>query len=390
MTRFRSFFMGGFECATGPNRHGNPMDQVCATQHDRFVAEDYRLLSKRGIRTVREGVRWPLVDIEGRYDFDSLDPMLQAAEDEGMELIFDLFHYGYPEDLDIFSPEFVTRFEEYCRACAKYIWMNLPGPYYFTPVNEPSFFAYAAGEACLFGPRECGRGYELKLQLARAAIRGIEAIWQVIPEARIVNVDPVCRVVPPRDRPDLADEAKWFNEVAVFESFDMIAGRLHPELGGSRRHLDIVGVNYYWTNQWEHTKPGIPLSEDDERLWSVGDLVRWVWHRYGGEVCITETAHGGENRAPFLFSLGKEAEALVRSGVPLTGVCLYPILGMPEWHEPEQWARLGLWDLMPGESGTLERVPYRPALGALRVAQARVEHALSASEAAPNLDVRFR
>ena len=32
---------------------------------------------------------------------------------------------------------------------------------------------------------------------------------------------------------------------------DMLAGRLMPELGGSRDWLDIVGINYYWTNQWE-------------------------------------------------------------------------------------------------------------------------------------------
>src|SRR5205085_10102931 len=110
-----------------------------------------------------------------------------------------------------------------------------------------------------------GRGPELKLQLARAAIAGVDAIRDVCPEATVVSVDALCRVVPPADRPDLADAARAFNDGAVFESWDMLAGRLHPELGGSRAHLGTVGVNYYWTNQWELGRDGIPLAEDDPR-----------------------------------------------------------------------------------------------------------------------------
>jgi hypothetical protein len=54
--------------------------------------------------------------------------------------------------------------------------------------------------------------------------------------------------------------------------------------------------------------------------------------------------------------------------VPLRGVCLYPILGMPEWHAPHVWALMGLWDLVRGQS-TLHRQLFSPMLDALRVAQ---------------------
>ena len=54
-----------------------------------------------------------------------------------------------------------------------------------------------------------------------------------------------------------------------------------------------------------------------------------------------------------------------RRDVQLHGLCLYPILGMPEWHEPDVIVRLGLWDLEPGDSG-LERNPDAELLGALR------------------------
>ena len=66
--------------------------------------------------------------------------------------------------------------------------------------------AYAGGEVGLFAPWLTGRGFDLKVALAEAAIAGIDAIRAVDPEARIVNVDPMCRVAAPAGRTDL-DEA---------------------------------------------------------------------------------------------------------------------------------------------------------------------------------------
>ena len=59
--------------------------------------------------------------------------------------------------------------------------------------------------------------YGVPALLARAAIAGINAIRAVLPGARIVNVDPLCRVTLPPDQPELAAETEYFNEVRVFE-----------------------------------------------------------------------------------------------------------------------------------------------------------------------------
>lgn len=369
---FNSFFLAGFECATGYNVQRQWMDQLAATQHDRFGFEDYRLLRRAGIRAAREGIRWPLVDRNGGYDFSTVRPFINASRAHEVEVIWDLFHYGYPGDVDLFSERFPERFADYCYAIARYIGNRTEGVCYFTPVNEPSYFAWAGGQVGVFSPHERHRGPELKRCLARAAIRGIEAIWAACPHARIVNADPLCRVVPPEEHPELLPAAEGFNQGAVFESWDMLCGRLHPELGGSRSHLDIVGINYYWTNQWELTREGIPLPDDDPRRAPFRELVRSVWDRYGGDVMVTETSHVDEKRPLWLRELTGECEALLEEGVPLQGVCLYPILGMPEWHAPEVWTRMGLWDLVD-EEGRLCRVPYAPMHGALREASRRLE-----------------
>lgn len=367
---FRSFYLAGFECATGYNMHGQWIDQVAATEHDIHVDSDYSRLDEVGIHAVREAVRWPLVDKGTGYDMSTVQPFVDAANRHGFDVVWDLFHYGYPDDLDPFSTRFAERFADYCHATALFIHRHMRAGCYFTPINEPSYFSWAAGEVGRFAPHLTGRGYELKVALARAALRGIAAIRDACPQARIVNVDPICRVVPAVSEPDAIEHARRFNEEAVFQFWDMLSGRLHPELGGASDKLDIVGLNYYWTNQWELGRDGVPLADNDPRRVPLADLVRGVWRRYGKEVVITETSALGEARGPWVHELSRMAEQLFDEGVALGGICLYPILGMPEWHARDQWTRMGLWDL-EHEENALRRKVCAPMLEALRAAQVR-------------------
>ena len=365
---FRSFYLAGFECATGYNMHGEWIDQIAATEHDLHVEADYARLAQVGIHAVREAIRWPLVDSGGRYDFSSVQPFVDAALRSRFDVIWDLFHYGYPPDLDPFKDAFVERFAAYCAAAARYIGPRTPGTCYFTPVNEPSYFAWAGGEVGRFAPHARRRGYELKVALARAALAGIAAIRQELPGARIVNVDPICRVVPAHGNAGHAEHMRRFNEEWVYEFWDIVSGRKLPELGGTPGALDIVGLNYYWTNQWELGSEGVPLGDDDARRVPLGELVRAVWRRYGNEILITETSALGDARASWIHELSAMAEHLLADGVPLYGICLYPILGMPEWHDRGRWTRMGLWDL-EREQDVLQRKACEPVLEALRVVQ---------------------
>jgi hypothetical protein len=386
---FNSFFLAGFEGSTGYNKTGQWFDQVVATGHDGRADEDYRDIASIGLRAARETVRWPIVDKgRGRYDFATIDPFLEASRRHEVEVIWDLFHYGYPLDLDLFSRDFSERFADYCHAVARYIDRRTDGICYFTPVNEPSFMAYAGGHAGLFAPHLTDRGEDLKIALCRAAIAGIEAIWAASHGARIVNVDPLCRVVANPERAHEQAAAEHFNDSIVFESWDMLSGRLHPELGGSPAHLDIVGINYYWTNQWEWGREPLPdgrippLADDDPRRASLSELVRKVFQRYGSELIISETAHVGEARGPWLLEVAQQSEALLQEGVPLRGVCLYPILGMPEWHEPDVWTPMGMWDPVCHREPGGERLICEPMLEALRsAAHLRVHQAVKTAPA---------
>lgn len=96
---FQSFFLGGFECSTHRLRSHERRDLIRATQHDKFVLADYQRLREIGILSARNGLRWHLIETKPyRYDFSTVLPMGQAAQETGIQVIWDLFHYGWPED----------------------------------------------------------------------------------------------------------------------------------------------------------------------------------------------------------------------------------------------------------------------------------------------------
>lgn len=358
MSLFDSFFLAGFESACHINRAGLRLNMLQLTQHDRQVFNDYELLQSFNIRTVRDGACWPLIDRAGAFDFSSLFPMLEAAKQHNIQVIWNLFHYGYPDGLDIFSPAFVDRFERYCKALATFIHNYTDRVPFYTPINEISFLAWAAGDVGYIHPLEVGRGVELKRQLIRAAIAGIEAIWQVNPEARIVQVEPVINVLTPRDQPELAEQAAA-QHASQFEAWDMLAGQAEPELGGQPKYLDIMGVNYYYSNQWEypgHYRLRWDENPRDERWVPLHQLIAEVYDCYQRPIFIGETSHFGVGRGPWLREIYEEVKTAIRNGVPLEGVTLYPIIDRPDWDNLDHWHNSGLWDLIPDEQGVLQRV----------------------------------
>jgi beta-glucosidase/6-phospho-beta-glucosidase/beta-galactosidase len=177
-TLFRSFWIGGFECSCHINKRKKRLDMMAAVQHDKHAAEDYAMLHSIGIRTARDGLRWHLIERCGSYDFSSWTSMLESSRKEGVQVIWDLCHYGWPDDLDIFSPEFVDRFARFCGAVMRHMRETGDEVPLFAPVNEISFFSWAASRRLMF-PYARKRDGELKRQLVRAAIAAAEAVWDV-------------------------------------------------------------------------------------------------------------------------------------------------------------------------------------------------------------------
>src|SRR5205085_7903570 len=164
---FASFWQAGFESACHINAKRERIDMIRGVEHDKRASADYRMLSTVQMRTARDGVRWPLVDRGSCYDFASFLPMLEASLRSGTQIIWTLCHYGYPDGLDLFSTEFVDRFARYSRAVAQLIREHTDTVPFFTPVNEISFFSWAAARDIIY-PFAHGRDDDIKRQLVRA------------------------------------------------------------------------------------------------------------------------------------------------------------------------------------------------------------------------------
>jgi hypothetical protein len=366
---FPTFFLSGFECSTFRWKDQGRRDLVAETRHREHAREDYALLRDLGIAVAREGVPWPMVDQGGgRYDFSLVDPLIDAMNAAQVLPVWDLCHYGYPDDADPFAPGFADRFARYARATAEYVTARVRGPHVFTPINEITFWGFSGGEwgwAAPFG-RDRATRHRFRRVLCEAAIAGVRAVRAVAPEARMLHVEPLIHVVAPRDRPELADEAARESRDDAWFVWDVLAGRQHPELGGSPDVLDVVGANCYSFGQMEYRAEGphAALPPDDDRIRPLCDMLGDVWARYGRPMVIAETSGLGRGRPDWLRDVMQESLAAVHRGIDLHGVCLFPAVDMPDWHTGE-WLHNGLCDLVE-DGGDLRRVPFAPYVDELR------------------------
>lgn len=372
-TLFPSFFLGGFECASHRLVSGRRLDLTTATGHDRYAVQDYQRLHEQGITAARDGIRWHLIEPAPYcYDFSSVLPMLRAARETGTQIVWDLCHYGWPSDLDIFSAEFIKRFAGMVKGFVHVLNEESDLPLFVAPVNEISFFAWAGGESAYLNPFDTDRPHQLKAQLVRAAIEAIEAAWAVEPHTRIVHTDPLINVAHNLARPEEFAVAEYYR-LLMFQAWDMLAGRHRPELGGSEKYLDIIGVNYYPNNQWlcgeTSFHPERWLEVSDPQYRPLSNLLLEVYQRYRRPIFIAETGTESHERADWLRYIGREVREAIRIGVPLEGVCLYPIVDFPGWGD-ERHCETGLWGMADGEG---RRELYQPLADELCIQQNAIE-----------------
>lgn len=366
---FKTFWMGGFECADQQNAFGNRVDLAVQTGHLDHAEEDYRKLAALGIFTIREGIRWSAVEkVPYQYNFRDAENLITAAENTGMQIVWDICHFGFPDDLTPLHPMFARRFSHLCAAFVEFLLERLPGrEIIIVPINEASFLSWLGGEVRGTSPYTRGQGWDVKYHLMKAYIEGVRMIKNLHPAIRVLSSEPLVHIAPlDYSDPRSVLEAKARHE-DQFQVLDILCGRICPELGGSPELLDFVGLNFYYNNQWiNETHEFLPWAEEPQNpYWkNLSSLLLEVFVRYGKPLLITETGHPKEDRPLWLRHIIREIEVAQRQGLPLLGCCLYPVIDRPDWDFPDQWHHSGIWDIHNPQ--TLERIPYEPLLNLLR------------------------
>ena len=338
---FRSFLQAGFECSSHRHKTGRRLDLLQSTRHDCFAYEDYKRLQRFGIRTVRMGARWHLIEASPAvFDFQSLACVLDAAARTDTEVLLDLLHFGWPDHIDVFADSFPENFARYVRRVAAFVRSHSSCCRMFAPVNEISFLSWAGGDVAAINPYKLDRGAELKRNLARAAIRASDILLNEFSGVRLISPEPVIHIVGNPAIPGDDLEAERYR-VAQFQAWDMVSGRLAPELGGRPEYLDILGVNFYDRNEWVHNST--TLRRTDRRYRPFHEIIEEVWQRYGRPIFVSETGTEDDARADWFCYVCDEVSAAHALGVPVHGLCLYPIVNHPGW-EDDRHCYNGLFD----------------------------------------------
>lgn len=325
---FASFFQAGFECSSHRRKDGVRLDLIRATSHDRHVASDYRQCAELGLRTLRDGLRWHLIEKSaGAYDWSSWLPALEAAEQLGLQIIWDLFHYGSPDCLNQGAPDFAERFRDFAFAAIELHQTISSQPAIICPLNEINFLSWAVDDGYFppVGPMEKGW---FKRQLVRAGVLAARAIKERWPETTIVWAEPLIHIAPQDERRPTIRAARR-NLQGMFEAYDWITGMAEPQLGGDPSLVDVVGLNFYPHNQWYFEGPTIPMGHHEYR--PLSDMMAEVAERYGKPVFISETGAEGSGRPAWLHYVCDEIRGAQARGVDVQGICIYPVTAYPGW-----------------------------------------------------------
>ena len=336
---------------------------------------------------MREGIRWSHIEKKPyQYDWTIVEKMIQSAKSHHIQQVWDICHFGYPDDLTPLHPLFPRRFAALCRAFVKfYRTLDPKGELIITPINEVSFISWLGGEVRGTSPFCVGQGWEVKYRLAKAYIEGVEAIKEEDPSVRILTTEPLVHVTHARDRRrGKRREAAEAHE-HQFQVTDILGGYMCPELRGRPEYLDILGFNFYYDNQWVRDPHEVIVWKAQDPRWRpLSQLLMEAYQRYKRPIMLSETSHPKEDRPLWIDTLAEECTKVMKAEIPLWGICWYPIIDRPDWDHLHQWHQAGIWDREDGDEA-YRRILHEPTAQAFLRAQkvlskylpARVPSALS-------------
>jgi beta-glucosidase len=342
----RGFVVGsGIECSAPVIAGGHRQDELRKTGHWTRVEEDLALVASFGIRYLRYGVPFHVVDAEpGRYDWGWTDWALETLRDAGLEPIADLLHFGIPDDLKgIGDPHLPGRYLAYATAFAeRYPWVR-----YYTPVNEPQVTATLSANHGWWNERATdGRSWIRAIDnVATCAAVAMNAIRERRPDAVFVQSD-ACESFMPADA--AAAAAANFLFERHFVGWDLAYGRrpVEPVVDWLMRNgmpaarLDwfeahgsskgcIVGHDYYAGNEWVVTAEGRQRKMPRRRGYAA--VAREHWDHHQLPFMLAETNWEGADAPAWLAQTWNDALQLRLEELPIRGYIWYGFVDHVDW-----------------------------------------------------------
>jgi beta-glucosidase len=335
--------IGAFESTYLP---AHDTDIFESTAHDVRWKQDLALLSNSGVSRLRYPIRWHRVEAEvGVFDWRSTDSVLLYLRDNGFRPIVDLVHHtSYPRWLTggFADPRFGAAYLRYSREFARrYPWVQE-----YTLFNEPFSTLFLTGHEAIWPPYHEGLTNFVAqlLNVLPAVSRASRDFGEMLPDAKHVWVD-TCEHhtgsgVGGSAYARMANERRFLvldsflgrgydNSGPLAELLRDAGGEPLQDLEPGR--IDVLGLDYYAHCQWHFDDTGgapntpfpLPLAEQ----------IHLYWDRYKVPCLITETNIRGRtsDRATWFKYVLEQSEAARRMGVPLDGICWFPVIDSTDW-----------------------------------------------------------
>lgn len=312
-------------------------DEVNLIRHDEFLEGDYRLMVEAGCVGIRDAARWYLSHpAPGIFDWSWMDRVVEAADKHNLKLYLDLWHYGYPDWLDVLSAEAPVHFAEFARSIA----CRYPTLQYYCVCNEPSLLVELAGRQGDWSPflREedpC----TFRRQISKMIIAASKAILEVKPDAVLIIPEPW----------HATDTNPEDNQAAVL---DTVMGLRDPDLGGCSDLVTIVGLNHYRDST---LPPFHRLLLNAQKRWPNKSL--WVTETSGPPT--------GWQQAEWFWWMLAETRLALLGGANIEVFTWAPAISMYDWVDETLQLHNGIWIL--DENG--QRLPNGKMPQALELAR---------------------
>ena len=264
---FGSLFIGGFECSTHLTPEGHRM--TSSRRRSTIVLRGgLHALPNAGIIAVRDAARWPIVDLPGRLDrLRSPTARRDSPAEHGSAHLGSVpLRLSRRSRLPVMPirRDFLERFVAFATAVARVVRDENDEPGWYTPVNEISYTAWAAGDVGIMSP--FWHRPRLGLQVLLVGRRSRPSTPS---DHRPRRPRPFGRAARPAPRSSehyrSHERARLRARSRRFQRPGRLGGLRHARrpcrsrtLGGTREHLGVVGVNYYEGNQWTIPTPTLP------------------------------------------------------------------------------------------------------------------------------------
>ncbi len=359
-----------------------------AVDHWNRYQDDYRLARDVGAEAFRVSLEWARIEPErGRIDQQALDAYrtrLLAMRATGLRPVVTLHHFTHPSwfhaQTPWHSPESVTAFRGYARACSE-VLRGLDA--LVLTFNEPVVLmlgGYVKGfiPPGLVEPR---LALPALANMARAHVAAREELHAAIGPVPVGTSQNMLAFTADRRWHPLDHALVRLADIAYNHAFleALCTGTLtvrmpglinaRAEIAGGRDSLDFVGVNYY-TRARLRFVPRRPFFEFHYRDPFLRGLTDIGWEqypegfghllqevrRYGKPIWVTENGiddRRGDRRSAFLHAHWRELLGALGTGADVRGYLYWSLLDNFEWLEG--WGpRFGLYHV---DFATLQRTP---------------------------------